>query len=185
MNIIETNFPGLIILEPTVLADSRGYFFESFNQKHFDAKGLMYGWVQENESMSNKGVVRGLHYQLAPFSQTKLVRVVAGAVVDAVVDVRKGSPTFGQKFEILLSAENKKQLLIPKGFAHGFSVLEDHSIFSYKCDAFYNKESERGINPFDTLLNIDWQMAQENAIVSEKDLASPTFDTADLNFQYF
>ncbi len=184
MTIIETKFPGLLIIEPTVFADSRGYFFESFNQKHFDAKGLKYEWVQENESMSNKGVVRGLHYQLVPFAQTKLVRVVAGVVIDVVVDIRKGSPTFGQKFEILLSAENKKQLLIPRGFAHGFSVLEDHSVFSYKCDAFYQKESERGINPFEPYLNIDWQIAKENAIVSDKDLASPLFVDADYNFQY-
>lgn len=184
MTILETNFPGLLIIEPTVFADSRGYFFESFNQKHFDVKGLKYDWLQENESMSNKGVVRGLHYQLAPFAQTKLVRVVAGAVVDAVVDIRKGSPTFGQKFEILLSAENKKQLLIPKGFAHGFSVLEDQTVFSYKCDAFYQKESERGINPFDSSLNIVWQIAQDGAIVSEKDIASPLFDDAEYNFQF-
>ncbi len=184
MTIIETNFPGLLILEPTVFADSRGYFFESYNQKHFDAKGIKYEWLQENESMSNKGVVRGLHYQLTPFAQTKLVRVVAGAVVDVVVDIRKGSPTFSQKFEILLSAVNKKQLLIPQGFAHGFSVLEDHSVFSYKCDAFYHKESERGINPFDSSFNIDWQIAKEDAIVSDKDIASPVFADADFNFQF-
>jgi dTDP-4-dehydrorhamnose 3,5-epimerase len=184
MNIIKTDFPGLMIIEPKVFADSRGYFFESYSLSSFENNGLAYNWVQDNESKSNFGVVRGLHYQLNPFSQAKLVRVIAGEVLDVVVDIRKGSPTFGQKFEIILSAENKRQLLIPRGFAHGFSVLKDGTIFSYKCDNVYNKESEGGIHVFDETLAIDWRIPKESAIVSEKDIASPQIANAKNNFEF-
>lgn len=184
MIILDTNFRDLKVLEPKVFEDNRGYFFESYNLKIFEENGLKYEWVQENESMSNKGVLRGLHYQLAPFSQTKLVRVVRGSVIDIVVDIRAGSPTFGNTFSIELSAQNKKQLLVPKGFAHGFLVLEDNTIFSYKCDALYNKESERGINPFDESLSIDWGIRKDLAILSEKDINSPLFKNAEHNFSF-
>lgn len=184
MNIIKTEFPGLLILEPKVFADSRGYFLETFNNSVFENNGLHYQWLQDNESMSNYGVLRGLHYQLNPYSQAKVVRVIAGEVLDVVVDIRKGSPTFGKKFEVLLSAENKRQLLIPRGFAHGFSVLKDGTIFSYKCDNIYNKEGERGINIFDEALQIDWRIPKEKAIVSEKDKLSPCFSEAEMNFEF-
>jgi dTDP-4-dehydrorhamnose 3,5-epimerase len=184
MNIIKTELPGLLILEPKVFADSRGYFLESFNSRVFEQNNLQYQWLQDNESMSNYGVVRGLHYQLNPFAQAKLVRVIVGEVLDVVVDIRKGSPTFGKKIEVLLSAENKRQLLIPRGFAHGFSVLKDGTIFSYKCDNVYNKESESGINIFDETLNIDWRIPKEKAIVSEKDKMSPPFSEANNNFEF-
>jgi dTDP-4-dehydrorhamnose 3,5-epimerase len=184
MNIIKTEFPGLVVIEPKVFADSRGYFFETYNRNVFEQHGLNYHWLQDNESMSNYGVLRGLHYQLNPYSQAKLVRVIAGEVLDVVVDIRKGSPTFGKKFEIMLSSENKRQLLIPRGFAHGFSVLKDGTIFSYKCDNVYNKEGERGINIFDETLQIDWRLPKEKAIVSDKDKLSPGFSAAEMNFEF-
>lgn len=184
MKVITTEIPDLYVIEPTVIADNRGYFFETYSHTKLIEKGLVYQWVQDNESMSNYGVVRGLHYQLNPYAQAKLVRVITGEVVDVVVDIREGSPTFGKKFEINLSAENKLQLLIPRGFAHGFSVLQDGTIFSYKCDNYYNKELERGINPFDPVLNIDWKIMQNKAILSEKDKLNPTLADATTNIQY-
>jgi dTDP-4-dehydrorhamnose 3,5-epimerase len=184
MKITETDFPGLLIIEPKVFADSRGYFFESFREDILQQFNAKYNWIQENESMSNYGVIRGLHYQLNPFSQAKLVRVIAGEVLDVVMDIRRGSPTFGKKFEIILSGENKKQLLIPEGFAHGFSVLKDATIFSYKCNNVYNKESERGINLLDKALSIDWQVDSSKSIISDKDRQNPDFINADYNFEF-
>ncbi len=184
MKINETEFPGLIIIEPKVFTDSRGYFLESFRKDILLQYKATYDWIQENESMSNFGVIRGLHYQLNPYSQAKLVRVIVGEVLDVVVDIRKGSPTFGKKFEVLLSGENKKQLLIPEGFAHGFSVLKDGTIFSYKCNNTYNKESERGINLLDPSLGIDWQIKADQSIISDKDKLNPNFSDADYNFEF-
>jgi dTDP-4-dehydrorhamnose 3,5-epimerase len=175
MPFIETGLPDLKVFEPKVFADSRGYFFESFNQNTFADAGIESVFVQDNESKSNKGVVRGLHYQHAPFAQAKLVRVVRGKVLDVVLDIRKGSPTFGKVYSIELSAENKLQLYIPRGFAHGFSVLEDETIFQYKCDNFYSKESEGGIRYNDPSLNIDWKIDEAEAVVSDKDKVLPLF----------
>ncbi|MFY9154059.1 MAG: dTDP-4-dehydrorhamnose 3,5-epimerase [Prolixibacteraceae bacterium] len=184
MKIIETPIPGLLIIEPRVFADERGYFFESFSQAKFAENGLIPSFVQDNESKSSYGVIRGLHYQLAPWSQTKLVRVVQGEVYDVAVDLREGSPTFGQWYGLEISAENKKQFLIPKGFAHGFSVLSETAIFSYKCDALYNPSAERGIRLDDPALNIDWKVPFEKAIISPKDLQSPSLSDAEMNFKY-
>lgn len=184
MKIIATGIPDLYVIEPTVFADNRGYFFETYSQKKLAETGLDYKWVQDNESMSNRGVVRGLHYQLNPFSQAKLVRVIAGEVIDVVVDIRKGSPTFGKKYEITLNAKNKLQLLIPRGFAHGFSVVKDETIFSYKCDNLYNKASEAGIDLFDPSLAINWGFIKEEAILSDKDKQNPRLENAIINFEY-
>lgn len=175
MPFIKTDIPGLLLFEPKVFEDSRGYFFESYNENVFKEEGLDMHWVQDNQSSSQYGVIRGLHYQLAPFAQTKLVRVLRGKILDVAVDIRKGSPTFGKSFAKVLSAKNKRQLLIPKGFAHGFSVLSEKAEVLYKCDAFYNKESEGGIIYSDSELNIDWKIPEEKQMVSEKDLQLPTF----------
>lgn len=175
MPFIKTDIPGLLLFEPKVFEDSRGYFFESYNENVFKEEGLDMRWVQDNQSSSQYGVIRGLHYQLAPFAQTKLVRVLRGKILDVAVDIRKGSPTFGKSFAKVLSAKNKRQLLIPKGFAHGFSVLSEKAEVLYKCDAFYNKESEGGIIYNDSELNIDWRIPEEKRMVSEKDLQLPTF----------
>lgn len=171
----KTIFPGLLVFEPRVFEDSRGYFFESYNENTFQDAGISVKWVQDNQSSSVKGVIRGLHYQLPPHAQTKLVRVLRGKILDVVVDIRKGSPTYGQHFSIVLSAKNKKQLLIPKGFAHGFSVLSKKAEVMYKCDAFYNKESEAGILYNDPALHIDWRVDDTTALVSEKDIILPLF----------
>jgi dTDP-4-dehydrorhamnose 3,5-epimerase len=184
MPFVETGFAGLKIFEPKVFADSRGYFFESFNQRTFNEAGIESVFVQDNESKSSYGVLRGLHYQLNPFAQAKLVRVVEGAVLDIVVDIRKGSPTFGRHFSVKLSAENKRQLYIPHGFAHGFSVLSETCIFQYKCDNYYSKESEGGIAYNDPSLGIDWGIDLSKAIVSEKDKALPLFQDATHNFTF-
>ena len=184
MKIIETPIPGLLIIEPRVFADERGYFFESFSQTKFAEKGLISEFVQDNESKSHYGVIRGLHYQLAPYAQTKLIRVVRGTVYDVAVDLREGSPTFGQWYGLIVSASNKKQFYIPKGFAHGFSVLSEYAIFSYKCDAFYNPQAERGIRFDDPSLKIDWKIPAELGVVSEKDKAHPLFSDAEVNFKF-
>ncbi len=184
MPFIETDFPGLKIFEPKTFGDHRGYFLESFNENTFKEAGISTHFVQDNESKSQFGVVRGLHYQLNPYAQAKLVRVIIGTVLDVVIDVRKGSPTYGQKFEIILSGENKKQLFIPRGFAHGFSVLEDNTIFSYKCDNFYNKESEGGVLFTDPDLQIDWQVPSDRMLVSEKDWKNPLLKDSINNFQF-
>jgi len=184
MNVIETGLPGLLIIEPRVFDDSRGYFFESYQKKRYAEAGIGASFIQDNESKSGKGVVRGLHYQLGEFAQAKLVRVIQGAVFDIAVDLRAGSPSFGQWFGVELSADNKKQLFIPRGFAHGFSVLSETAIFTYKCDNVYNKEAERSIHPFDRQLNIDWKVDEKLAVVSEKDREAPQFVEAQMNFRF-
>ena len=184
MPFIDTGFVALKVFEPKVFNDSRGYFLETFNENTFKEAGIDSKFVQDNESKSQFGVVRGLHYQLHPFAQAKLVRVVLGEVLDVVVDMRRGSPTFGKKYEILLTGENKRQLYIPRGFAHGFSVLKDDTVFCYKCDNFYNKESEGGILLTDPALNIDWQVPNDKMLLSEKDLANPIFKDCRNNFDF-
>ncbi|HWB62645.1 MAG TPA: dTDP-4-dehydrorhamnose 3,5-epimerase [Chitinophagales bacterium] len=184
MPFIETGFKGLFVFEPKVFQDARGYFFESFNKQSFHNAGIDVEFVQDNESKSQRGVLRGLHYQLNPMAQAKLVRVVEGEVLDVVVDIRTGSPTFGKHFSLLLTAENKKQLFIPRGFAHGFSVLSHTCIFQYKCDNYYSKESEGGISFKDPSLNIDWGFDISTALVSDKDQALPMLKDCVNNFQF-
>ena len=181
MVITETNLKGCFIIEPQIFKDKRGYFLESFNQKAFnEALGLDIKFVQDNESQSSKGVLRGLHYQLGKYAQAKLVRVIKGRVLDVCLDLRKESKTFGKHFSVELSEHNKTQLFVPRGFAHGFIVLENETIFSYKCDNFYNKEAETGIIYNDKDLNIDWGLADEELIISKKDLILPNFKNAKL-----
>ncbi len=175
MNFINTKIKDVYIIEPKVFEDNRGYFFESFNQKNFEDFGLKYNFVQDNQSKSSYGTVRGLHFQKGEHSQAKLVRVLVGKVLDVAVDLRKNSPTFGQHVAVELSAENNRQLLIPRGFAHGFSVLSEEAIFTYKCDNFYCKESEGGIRFDDPTLNIDWQIDLSKANLSPKDKEHPFF----------
>lgn len=182
MPFITTEIPGLLVFEPKVFADSRGYFFESYNANIFKQEGVDILFVQDNQSSSSYGVIRGLHYQLNPHAQTKLVRALAGKILDVAVDIRKGSPTFGYHFSIELSAENKKQLLVPGGFAHGFSVLSEKAEVLYKCDFFYNKDSEGGIRFDDPALAIDWQIPAGKAIVSDKDQALPALAASQSNF---
>jgi dTDP-4-dehydrorhamnose 3,5-epimerase len=179
MTVTETELKGCFILEPTLFKDERGYFFESFNAKNFnEAIGEEVAFVQDNQSYSSKGVVRAIHYQRNEFAQAKLVRVLSGRVLDVAVDLRKNSTTYGKHYSIELSAENKKQLFIPKGFGHGFSVLSESAEFFYKCDYFYNKASEGGIIYNDPSLNIDWKLPLEEIKVSEKDLELPTLQMA-------
>ncbi len=182
MKVETTGFDGLVVLTPSVFADERGYFFESYNSETHLKAGLDFHWVQDNQSRSKHGVIRGLHFQKAPFAQIKLVRVLQGEILDVVVDLRKGEPTFGKVFSVVLSAENKKQLLVPRGFAHGFSVLSSSADVMYKCDNLYNKQSESGLIFNDQSLNIDWKLSPEEMIVSEKDLVLPTFNNLDANF---
>ena len=172
----ETKLKGCFILEPAVFDDGRGSFFESFNQKVFEEKtGIKINFVQDNQSISQRGVLRGLHFQKGEFAQAKLVRVIKGKILDIVVDLRKDSETFGEHFSIELSEENNRQLFIPRDFAHGFSVLENDTIFVYKCDNFYNKESESGIIYNDETLNIDWKLSEDKILLSEKDNRLKTF----------
>ena len=171
----ETEIEGLIIFEPKIWGDDRGYFYESYNYDVFRKAGINSIFVQDNQSRSTRGVLRGLHYQRGAYAQAKLVRCIEGEVIDVVVDIREGSPTYGQSMSILLSAENKKQLYIPRGFAHGFLVLSETAEFFYKCDNFYSKESEGGVLFNDPALNIDWQFDLSQAILSEKDKVNPTF----------
>lgn len=184
MKITETFIPGLLIAEPTVFNDQRGYFFESYNETRYLGSGLSAKFIQDNESKSVQGVIRGLHYQLAPFAQAKLVRVVQGKVFDVAVDLRSGSPTYGQWFGIELTGTNKKQLYIPRGFAHGFSVLSQTAVLAYKCDNVYSKEHERAINCNDRHLKIEWKIAPLHQIVSEKDKQAPPFENAETGFIY-
>jgi dTDP-4-dehydrorhamnose 3,5-epimerase len=184
MKIIETPIPGLLILKPRVFADDRGYFLESYNSKKFEDFGISTLFIQDNESKSTYGVIRGLHYQLEPYSQCKLVRVIQGKVYDVAVDCRKGSPTFGQSFGTELSADNKLQFYIPKGFAHGFSVLSETAIFSYKCDSFYHPAADRGISYNDPALGINWGIDSSKAIISGKDQLLPLFADAEMNFKF-
>lgn len=180
----KTDFPGLLIFTPAVFTDSRGYFFESYNENICRREGIDIRFVQDNQARSEYGVIRGLHYQLEPCAQTKFIRALSGNILDVAVDLRKGSPTFGKTFSMELSAENKLQLLIPKGFAHGYSVLSAVAEVFYKCDVFYNKESEAGIPYNDKTLNIDWKIATGKEIVSEKDLLHPSFENCENNFTY-
>jgi len=170
MNIIPTAIPGVVILEPRVFGDSRGYFYESFSDREFREKVCDTTFVQDNQSMSCYGVLRGLHYQKAPHCQSKLVRCVKGKVLDVAVDIRKGSPTYGQHVAVELSEDNHRQFFVPRGFAHGFAVLSETAIFQYKCDNFYAPEADGGISIKDDSLGIDWQIPTENAILSEKDI---------------
>jgi dTDP-4-dehydrorhamnose 3,5-epimerase len=176
MPFIKTTFPGLMIFEPVVYKDSRGYFFESYNKKIFSGESIKILFIQDNQASSSFGVIRGLHYQANPHAQTKLIRVLTGSILDVAVDIRKGSATYGKAYSIELSAENKKQLLIPQGFAHGYSVLSPTAEVFYKCDQYYHKESEGGIAYDDTTLNIDWKIPKEEAIISEKDKNHPPFE---------
>lgn len=169
MNIIKTSIEGVVIIEPCLFKDERGYFFESFNQREFEEKICKTTFVQDNESKSGYGVIRGLHYQKPPFAQSKLVRVIKGAVLDVAVDIRKGSPTFGQHVAVELTEGNHRQFFIPRGFAHGFSVLSEEVIFQYKCDEFYHPEAEGAIAWNDAELGIDWKIPLEKVLVSEKD----------------
>lgn len=177
MEIIKTDIAGVLIVEPTVYGDARGYFFESFNEREFREKtGFKVHFVQDNESKSSYGVVRGLHFQRPPHAQSKLVRVVRGEVLDVAVDIRPKSPTFGKHVAVRLSAENHRQFFLPKGFAHGFSVLSEDAVFQYKCDDFYAPDCEGAIAWDDPELGIDWMLPAEDVILSEKDRNHPSFD---------
>lgn len=173
MEIIKTNIEGVIIIEPRIFKDDRGYFFESFSQREFEEKVCKTTFVQDNESKSSYGVLRGLHFQKPPFAQSKLVRVIKGAVLDVAVDIRKGSPTFGQYVSVELTGDNHRQFFIPRGFAHGFSVLSEEVIFQYKCDNFYSPQSEGAIAWNDPDLNINWRIPIEEVVLSEKDSKHP------------
>ena len=173
MKVVETAIPGVVLLEPVLHGDSRGYFFESFSQREFQARVCRTTFVQDNESMSRYGVVRGLHFQLPPHAQSKLVRVVRGRVWDVAVDIRRGSPTFGRHVAVELTEENRLQLFIPRGFAHGFAVLSPEAVFQYKCDEFYHPEADEGISILDGSLGIDWRIPTGHAILSEKDTKHP------------
>ena len=175
MEIIRTKLDGVVIIEPKIFRDSRGYFFESFSQREFEEKVCKINFVQDNESMSSYGVMRGLHFQRPPFTQAKLVRCVKGAVLDVAVDIRKDSPTYGQHVAVELSEDNHYQMFIPHGFAHGFSVLSETAVFQYKCDQFYHPESDAGISILDKSLGIDWRLPTDKAILSDKDTRHPLF----------
>ena len=173
MNVFKTQLPGVLIVEPKVFGDARGYFFESWNQAAYEAAGITNKWLQDNESKSRRGVLRGLHYQAAPYTQAKIVRAFSGAVLDVIVDIRKGSPTYGKHVAIELSGENKRQLYIPRGFAHGFAVLSDEAIFAYKCDNPYTPSADRGVLFSDPAIGIDWRIDVSKALLSEKDKKHP------------
>ncbi len=170
MEVIKTDIEGVVIIEPRIFKDARGYFFESYSKKEFDEKVRPVDFVQDNESMSAKGVMRGLHFQRPPYTQSKLVRCVKGRVLDVAVDIRKGSPTYGKHVAVELSEDNHRQFFVPRGFAHGFAVLSDVAVFQYKCDNFYHPEADGGISIADESLGIDWQIDPSNAVLSEKDL---------------
>lgn len=184
MNIIQTEIPGGIIIEPRIFEDARGYFFESFSQREFDEKVGPVIFVQDNESKSSYGVMRGLHFQRPPFTQAKLVRCVHGAVLDVAVDIRRGSPTFGQHVAVELTEDNHRQFFIPKGFAHGFAVLSDTAVFQYKCDEFYHPEADGGISILDDSLGIDWHIPAGKAILSDKDTKHPLLQDFDTPFTF-
>jgi dTDP-4-dehydrorhamnose 3,5-epimerase len=182
MKIIETGFKGLLVIKPKIFSDQRGYFFESFNQVELQKAGIPFTPVQDNESKSSKGVIRGLHYQLNPFAQAKLIRVVEGKIFDVALDLRKNSLTYGKWFGIDLDSETKDLVLIPKGFAHGFSVLSDTAVIQYKCDNVFNPQNERGIFVKDPVLDINWKTGSLVPVISEKDLKQPLFKDAEYNF---
>ena len=175
MKVIKTPIEGLLIIEPRIFSDARGYFFESFSQRDFDEKVGHVTFVQDNESMSTRGVIRGLHFQRPPYTQTKLVRCVRGAVLDIAVDIRKWSPTYGQHVAVELTGDNHRQFFISKGFAHGFAVLSEEAVFQYKCDEFYHPEADAGIQLSDPALGIDWRIPFDEAILSDKDTKHPLF----------
>ncbi len=182
MDILTTEFQGLKIIKPFIISDNRGYFFESYQHDKLAKAGISFIPVQENESKSSKGVIRGLHYQLEPYSQAKLIRVVSGKIYDVSIDLRRNSPTFGKWFSIVLDSDAKYQLFIPRGFAHGFSVLSETAVFQYKCDNYYNPQAERGISVKDPYLGIDWKTEVSDSLISGKDLKYPLFREAEYNF---
>ena len=184
MEVIKTDIEGVVILEPRIFKDARGYFFESFSAQEFQEKVCQTTFVQDNESFSSYGVVRGLHFQKPPYTQSKLVRVIKGAVLDVAVDLRKGSPTYGKHVAVELTGENHRQLFIPQGFAHGFSVLSDEVLFQYKCDNFYAPQSEGGIAWNDPALQIDWRIPSDKIILSEKDTKHPLLEDYSTDFVY-
>jgi len=182
MEVIKTDIEGVVIIEPRIFKDARGYFFESFSKREFDEKVRPIEFVQDNESCSSRGVMRGLHFQRPPYSQAKLVRCVRGAVLDVAVDIRKGSPTYGKHVAVELSEDNHRQFFIPRGFAHGFAVLSDTAVFQYKCDNYYHPESDGGISILDGALGIDWRINPADAILSEKDTKHPLLADFDSPF---
>lgn len=182
MDVIKTEIEGLVIIEPKVFQDARGYFFESFSQREFEEKVRKVNFVQDNESMSSYGVMRGLHFQAPPFTQSKLVRCVKGAVLDVAVDIRKGSPTYGHHVAVELTEDNHRQFFVPRGFAHGFAVLSETAIFQYKCDNFYAPQVDGGISIKDDSLGIDWQIPTDKALLSDKDLKHPMLKGFDSPF---
>lgn len=184
MEVIKTDIEGPLIIEPKVFGDARGYFFESFSQREFDSKVGELRFVQDNESCSRRGVMRGLHFQMPPFTQAKLVRCVRGAVLDVAVDIRRGSPTYGRHVAVELTEDNHRQFFVPKGFAHGFSVLSDVAVFQYKCDEFYHPEADAGISILDESLGIDWRIPLEEAVLSEKDTRHPLLSGFESPFVY-
>ena len=182
MEAIKTNIDGVFIIEPRVFNDARGYFFESYSERDFNAQVRKIHFVQDNESKSSYGVMRGLHFQHPPFTQSKLVRCVKGAVLDVAVDIRKGSPTYGQHVAVELTEDNHRQFFVPRGFAHGFAVLSEEAVFQYKCDNFYHPEADGGISILDTSLGIDWRIPTNKAILSEKDTKHPLLADFDSPF---
>ena len=184
MEVLTTDIEGVHIIKPRVFGDARGYFFESYSKREFEEKVGKVDFVQDNESMSKKGVMRGLHFQRPPFSQSKLVRCVKGRVLDVAVDIRKGSPTYGKHVAVELTEDNHLQFFIPKGFAHGFVVLSDVAVFQYKCDNFYHPEADGGISILDDSLGIDWEISTQNAILSEKDTKHPLLKDFDSPFDF-
>lgn len=184
MEVIKTDIEGVVIIEPRIFRDDRGYFYESFSQREFEEKVCRTTFVQDNQSKSSYGVLRGLHFQKPPYCQSKLVRCIKGAVLDVAVDLRKGSPTFGKHVAVELTEENHRQLFVPRGFAHGFAVLSEEAVFQYKCDNFYNKESEGAIAWDDPELAIDWRIPADKALLSEKDKLNKSIKEADFLFDY-
>lgn len=184
MEVIKTDIEGPLVIEPKVFGDARGYFFESFSQREFDAKVGELRFVQDNESCSRRGVMRGLHFQMPPFTQAKLVRCVRGAVLDVAVDIRRDSPTYGKHVAVELTEDNHRQFFVPKGFAHGFSVLSEVAVFQYKCDEFYHPEADAGISILDESLGIDWLIPLEEAVLSEKDTRHPLLSGFESPFVY-
>lgn len=184
MNVIKTDIEGVVIIEPRIFEDARGYFFESFSQREFEEKVGKIVFVQDNESKSSYGVMRGLHFQRPPFTQSKLVRCVKGAVLDVAVDLRKGSPTYGKHVAVELTEDNHRQFFIPQGFAHGFAVLSDEAVFQYKCDNFYAPQADGGISILDESLGIDWKIPTDKAILSDKDTKHPLLKDFDSPFEY-
>lgn len=184
MNVIKTDIEGVVIIEPRIFEDARGYFFESFSQREFEEKVGKIVFVQDNESKSSYGVMRGLHFQRPPFTQSKLVRCVKGAVLDVAVDLRKGSPTYGKHVAVELTEDNHRQFFIPQGFAHGFAVLSEEAVFQYKCDNFYAPQADGGISILDESLGIDWKIPTDKAILSDKDTKHPLLKDFDSPFEY-